>query len=289
MWKIYHLFLALLLVSCSSEPRERFGDPKGEQYVARGRALANGLAACGHCHGRRPEPTSVLEGGRSSYDRYGEVLAPNLTPDSSGLSAWDSSDIMTAVRSSLGREGERLSKEAHAGFEWISDEDLLSIVAYLKALPPHKNKVPRRSVSFWARNTTGFSESHDEIRGFVPTIDPSFEVEHGQYLVEHVARCGRCHNQRGGMLSSEEYLGGGETIKIREGEQTRDQEAPAINASAADGLGDWSQNDIVRYLKTGETPDGRVTDPKFCPWNFYRNADERDLKAIAVYLKSLPQ
>ena len=277
--------LAVLLCGCSSEPRERLGDPVGEQYIGRGRSLARGLAACGFCHGQSPDPASLLVGGRACYDKYGEVKAANLTADSSGIGSWNTGDIMTAVRSSLGPDGRQLSKDVHAGFEWMSDEDLLSIIAYLKVLPPVVNEVERRDVPFWERNTTGFSESHDEIKGFVPSIDPSFRGEYGQYLVEHVARCGVCHNRRGGLIDSSEYLGGGELIKTDQGEKY----APAINASPADGLGDWSQGDIVRYLKSGETPDGRSSDPNFCPWNFYKNAGDQDLTAMAAYLKSLPQ
>ena len=265
------LILPLVLVwACSSEPRDRLGDPKGEQYLVRGRSLVRGLAACGYCHAQRPEPTSLFSGGRPFFDKYGEVRAPNLTPGAGGIGAWSTEDIMAAVRSSMRPDGERLSKEAHAGYEWIADEDLLSIIAYLRTLPPIANEVPRRKISFWKRNTTGFMESHDELRGFVPAIDRSRQGEYGRYLVDHVARCGACHNKRGGLLAGDEYLGGGEQIKAGEEEKF----APAINGSSSEGLGDWSAGDIVHYLKTGETPDGRRSDPAFCPWNFYQNADD---------------
>jgi len=269
---------------CSSPPRENLGDPQGAEYVARGRMLVRGLAACGFCHGQTADPASVLVGGRTVYDRHGEAAAPNLTPHADGLAGWSAADIMIAVRSSLGRSDEPLSRDVHEGYEWMADEDLMSIAAYLKSQPPLPNRVDRRSLGFWSRNIDGYSETRDRILGYIPRINPAFPVEYGKYLTDHVARCGACHNQRGGLILDYKYLGGGETVRTSAG----DKPAPGLTGSADDGLGGWSQGEIVHYLKTGERPDGGRSDPDFCPWRFYGAGEDRDLRAIAAYLKSLP-
>ncbi|WP_053732962.1 hypothetical protein [Nocardia sp. NRRL S-836] len=53
------------------------------------------------------------------------------------------------------------------------------------------------------------------------------------------------------------------------------------------GIGSWSEDDIVRALRTGVTPDGRVLF-LFAPHTFFANMADSDAKALAKYLKSLP-
>ncbi|NDC38520.1 MAG: alcohol dehydrogenase, partial [Proteobacteria bacterium] len=52
-------------------------------------------------------------------------------------------------------------------------------------------------------------------------------------------------------------------------------------------LGAWSEDEIIKYLRTGQTPGGRAVDDRFCPVGFYRNADQADLVAIAKFLKTV--
>lgn len=85
-------------------------------------------------------------------------------------------------------------------------------------------------------------------------------------------------------MRGEKYLEGGRTISSDLGEKV----APAINGSRVYGLGEWTEAQIVAYLKTGIGPDGSVSDSKFCPTGFYRNASDEDLTAIARYLRTVP-
>ncbi len=275
------LIPAILLLVSACSPK---GDgvevlpPQDAKSLARGKELVNGLAACGYCHGGRSEPGSLPVGGRVYKDRYGEVRAANITPARSGIGEWSVPEIARAVRSSRAKDGRYLSEQAHEGYEWMSDRDLLSIAAYLQSLPPIENDVERRTVSRWARNTTGFFEHHDEQDGFVPELPRKYQAAYGKYLIDHVARCGSCHNSQKTMFSEELYLAGGQAIESG-GEQ---KVAPAL--SGDDSAAKWSEDQIVHYLRTGETPDGRTVDPGFCPVNFYGHAADGDLRAIAAYL-----
>ena len=53
------------------------------------------------------------------------------------------------------------------------------------------------------------------------------------------------------------------------------------------GLGEWGEADIVRALRTGERPDGRVLAPMM-PWRSYAALTDEDALAVAAYLKGLP-
>ncbi|MGI6524084.1 MAG: c-type cytochrome [Bdellovibrionota bacterium] len=270
------MVLASVISSCSPNPEPiNVGVPQDQAYLTRGRELVKGLASCGLCHGASPDPQSPLIGGRTFKDRYGAVNAPNLTPDKTGLADWSAVEIITAIRSSIGKNGEELSEEMHEGYEWISDQDALAIVAYLKALPPVENKVERRKLNWWQRNITGMFESREVQSGFVPAIDPKYKAEYGKYLTEHVARVEQC------LMPKEEespwysfILGGGKST----------------DGAAEKRFKDWSVDEIVYFLQTGESPTtkggDRYLDAGTCPVKFYRNAAEADLNAMATYLKS---
>lgn len=273
----------LLLGACSTPSPEPISQPLDERYIVRGRELVAGLATCGYCHGLKSSPDSPLAGGRLQSDLYGELAAPNLTPARTGIKDWSSDAILAALRAGASEDVEIFSPEVHRGYEWMSDEDALSIVAYIKLLDPVEHEVERREVSSIDRNTVGFWVGQQAHVGYVPEINKRFSVSYGRYLVDHVARCQSCHNGQAGIISDEGYLEGGKTVRSDRGEAV----APGLGGSFTNGLGAWSEEDIVRYLRSGMTIQRKYVDPAFCPTNFYRNASETDLISIARFLKSL--
>jgi mono/diheme cytochrome c family protein len=243
--------------------------------------LTKGLAACGFCHGEKPSPSSLLIGGREFTDRYGPVKAPNLTPSRSGLKDWSVDDIINVLRGARAPDGSYRSRSAHDGYEWMSTDDLLSIVSYLQTLPSIEHDIERRSVGFFRRNTVGFTEGARWVKGYTPTLPSSSSHAYGRYLVRHVARCNACHDGPSEIFSQGSLLSGGRPIRFGELEK----DAPSIAPTPLNGIGDWSTEQIVTYLQTGADPDGKRSDPRMCPTPFYSQAAPEDLLAIATYLK----
>ncbi|RMG42364.1 MAG: hypothetical protein D6719_06550 [Candidatus Dadabacteria bacterium] len=277
------VFLICCLVNCSPRPGditiEHIDNP---EVLSRGRHLVRGLAACGICHATEASPDAVLTGGRQMEDSYGKVVAPNLTPARSGLYGWKAVDIVNVLRLSKKPGGERILSDAHIGYEWLSDNDAYAIAAYLRSLPPIEKYNPRRSVSFFKRNTRGLFKTKREVKGYVPDLNPHNTAAYGAYLVDHVARCGYCHNTPGDLFNDEVYLGGGKTISFN----GKSRVAPAITPSEIDGIGAWSKEELVAFLRTGLTPDNKRVDPQFCPVHFFAQASREELNAIAEYLKN---
>jgi len=276
------LLLLIAGAGCSSTVNDPLGLPTEGGEVERGRSLVKGLAACGSCHGERKTPEALLSGGSPVFDRYGEVHASNITPAQSGLGEWTPRHVISVLRGGPSRDGKQLSREVHKGYEWMSDVDLLAIVSYLRTLPPIENDVPRRKVGFIKRNTVGFFDVQREVRGHVPEIDKRQPLAYGKYLADNVARCASCHNSPGGFFTGEGYFEGGKTIQTTKGQKV----APNITNSEVYGIGAWTQEDVINYLRTGATPDGSRSDPDFCPTRFYKNAEESDLVDLARYLKA---
>ena len=268
------------LAACTETPPDGVRPPNNSEWVMRGAHLVKGLAACGNCHGEGRSPQAVLTGGLTFVDRYGEVVAPNLTPHKDGLKSWSDDELLRVMRGGLTPDERQVSNEAHEGYQWMSDSDLFAIVAYLRTLPPLPGKTERRELGFIERNTTGFLDVQRQQQGGVADIPVRFNVARGKYLVDHVARCGSCHNSEGSLYSGEGYLAGGLVIKRDDEERI----APSLQSTMVTGLGSWSRDDLVRYLQTGETAEGRHIDQRFCPVGFYKNAEPTDLEDIASFL-----
>ncbi len=111
-------------------------------------------------------------------------------------------------------------------------------------------------------------------------------AERGKYLAT-IMDCNGCHTPGAltGKPDMARYLGGAMSGFGVPGagvfypsNLTPDQET---------GLGSWSEKDIVKALRTGERPDGRMLSPVM-PYMSYAKMTDEDAWALAVYLKSLP-
>ena len=52
------------------------------------------------------------------------------------------------------------------------------------------------------------------------------------------------------------------------------------------GIGNWTEADFIRSMKTGLTPDGRVLDAQM-PWDAFQKITDRDLKSLWAYLRTI--
>lgn len=176
-----------------SQPDLYFADDKEvEALFKKGGYLVNHVAACGQCHSsgyRNP-----LSGGESFADEFGEVLSANITPDEqTGIGSWTIKDIVSALRTSVGKDEALLSIEAHKNYRWLSDEDARAIAVYLFSVKPVENSVKRRELSSFSASSFGLFAKHEKNQGYVPAMNKNDKLRYGQYLSDIVARCTDCH------------------------------------------------------------------------------------------------
>ncbi|HEX7081312.1 MAG TPA: c-type cytochrome [Gammaproteobacteria bacterium] len=114
--------------------------------------------------------------------------------------------------------------------------------------------------------------------------DRAAQLARGKYLVETIAGCGNCHTPHleDGKLDETMAYAGEFVI-----------EEPVFTAYAANitpdmetGIGSWSEEDIVKALREGVRPDGRVLGPPM-PFHFYNKMSDTDAYAIAAYIKTV--
>jgi mono/diheme cytochrome c family protein len=262
--------------------------------IERGRYLAV-AADCSACHtapGGQP-----FAGGLGIDSPLGAIYSTNITPDrASGIGNFTLDDFDRAVRRGIDDEGVTLYPAMpYPSYARMSDEDIAALYDYFMhgvapvARRAQADGIPwplsiRWPVAIWRKL---FAPSPD-----APPFDASRyanpEVARGAYLVQGPGHCGSCHTPRTLTLrekalddSSDAYLAGGQKIG--------GWIAVNLRGNAADGLGNWSKDDIVETLRTARNSGQAVIG---APMNDVivhstQNLSDTDLRAIASYLKTL--
>jgi mono/diheme cytochrome c family protein len=108
-------------------------------------------------------------------------------------------------------------------------------------------------------------------------------LERGKYLMEGVVACGNCHMARGdkGQPLPAKGLSGGMVFD----EAPFKAVASNITPDVETGIGGWTDAQLIKAIREGVRPDGRLIGPPM-PMGFYRNISDADVAAIVAYLRS---
>jgi mono/diheme cytochrome c family protein len=251
--------------------------------IERGRYLAS-AADCEGCHtkpGGKP-----FAGGVVLDTPFGKLVGPNITPDrDAGIGAWTDDEFVAALHEGRGRGGIRLFPAMpYPVYTRMTREDALAIRAYLQTVEPASDKVEpnqlpfplsiRLNMAVW--NALNFTPGRLQ-----PDASKSPEWNRGRYLVDALSHCGTCHTPKN-------LLGADKTSAYLQGGVLQGWFAPNITADNRKGIGRWSIDELVDYLKTGTNPDAIATgDMSEEVVHSSSHLNDDDLKAIAVYLKSV--
>jgi mono/diheme cytochrome c family protein len=273
--------LACALVAVPAAAQK--GNP-GFAEIQRGRYLTI-AGDCIACH--TAKGGEEFAGGRAIPTPFGTLYGPNLTPDiETGLGGWTEEQFITAMTEGIGPEGQHYYPAfPYPYFTKVKREDLQAIWAYLNTLEPVYKPEPENELMwpFSMREVMiGWNTLFFEQEEFTPNPEKSAEWNRGAYLVEGLAHCGACHTPRN-------VFGAAEEDQPLAGASIQDWYAPNLGPDLQSGLGDWSEEDIVRYLKTGTTGEVFAAGlmAEVVEYSTSRMAIE-DLEAIATYLKDFP-
>ena len=271
-----------LFVATSATAGE--SDPQEFTQIERGRYLAV-LSDCVSCH-TVPGSNRPFAGGRAIETPFGNILAPNITPDpETGIGSWSDDAFDAAIRKGLRRNGSRLYPAMpYTAYTKMSREDVLAIRAYLNTVTPVRNAVDanalpfpfniRASMRVW--NMLYFNQGD-----YKPDAKKPAEWNRGAFLVDGPGHCGACHTPK-------TFLGGDKTDEYLRGSFLQGWSAPDITGDSRVGLGAWSAEDLVAYLKSGHNRVSAATGPMAEVVTLStEHMTDPDLRAIATYLKSL--
>lgn len=257
---------------------------------ARGKYLAENEAACVDCHSP-PDWTKhdspIPEGMEGAGEDFsimqglpGHVVAPNLTPDTeTGSGNWSDDALARAIREGIGHDGRALfPMMPYEAYRHLSDEDLASIIVFLRSLPPVRNPLPKTEIIFPVKYL--IRSTPQPITAPVPAPDLSDQVKRGAYLVM-IAGCKDCHTpmDRGAPLPNMELAGG----QIFNGPWGR--VATANLTPDPSGIPYYDEALFLQVIRTGYVR-ARIIN-QIMPWRPYSGMTDDDLKAIFAYLKTV--
>ena len=119
----------------------------------------------------------------------------------------------------------------------------------------------------------------------VPAAAQPDKAKRGEYLAT-IMDCAGCHTPGAltGKPDAARHLGGSEIGFELPGLGIF--YPPNLTSDRETGLGAWSEADIVKAVRTGARPDGRMLAPVM-PYHNYGRLTDADASALAAYLRSL--
>jgi mono/diheme cytochrome c family protein len=257
------------------------------------------LAAAGDCTACHTAPGGeAFAGGLPIASPIGTIYSTNITPDrDTGIGDYSLEDFDRAVRHGITPDGGTLYPAMpYPSYIRMTDQDIRAMYAYfmrgVTAIRADNRGTDiawplsmRWPLGIWRKT---FAPS-PQTAGFEPGRYKDEKIARGAYLVQGPGHCGSCHTPRAPTLnekaldeSGAEYLAGGQIID--------GWLAVNLRGNAADGLGSWSEQDIVDLLKTGRNPHHAVVGQAMADVveHSTQHLTDADLHAIAAYLKTLP-
>ena len=251
---------------------ETIAVPADQASIARGQHVAT-IHICQHCH------LDNFSGQTTRVPGLVTLSLPNLTSGAGGVGATNTDEEwVRAIRHGVGQDGRGLALMPSQVFYYLSDEDLGALIAYLKSLPPVDNQMPPTDLGPLGRVMLALGQLPPEIVPNVTAIDhdgphpvapePGVTVEYGKYLAR---TCSLCHGTNFN----------GRTI--RQG----DKVYVALNLTRGGEMIGWSEEQFMATMRTGVTPSGKQL-IDFMPWEYFGQMTDDELKAVWMYLQSLP-
>ena len=258
------------------------------ERLKRGAYLAEHVAGCTVCHTPHedgPNGSEIVPSKKGSGQVFpiaglpGTLIAPNITPDpETGVGNFTDDQLARAIREGISHDGQTLfPMMPYAHYRRMSDEDLASVIVYIRALPPLRNPLPRTDIHFPVKYLVrGVPEPVRE----TVQADLSTPVSRGEYLV-NLSVCSECHTPRKrGRPDSSMKFGGGQAF-----DDSGKIVSPNITPDAT-GIGNYTEDMFVKVMRTGYV--GKRQLSTAMPWQFYGGQTEEDLKAMYAYLRTLP-
>ncbi|PUA44385.1 alcohol dehydrogenase [Pseudomonas protegens] len=263
-----------------------------QALVQQGEYLAR-AGDCVACH--TAKDGKPFAGGLPMETPIGVIYSTNITPDKTGIGDYSFEDFDQAVRHGVAKGGSTLYPAMpFPSYARVSDADMQALYAYfMKGVAPvardnQDSDIPwplsmRWPLSIWRWMFAPSVETPALAAGSDPVIS------RGAYLVEGLGHCGACHTPRA-LTMQEKALSASEGSAFLSGSAPLEGWiAKNLRGDHQDGLGSWSEEQLVQFLKTGRSDRsavfGGMSDVVVHSMQYL---SEADLTAIARYLKSLP-
>jgi mono/diheme cytochrome c family protein len=262
----------------------------GTRLIQQGEYLAH-AADCVACHSA--PGGAAYAGGRGMGSPLGVMYSTNITPDpDTGIGRYTLQDFDRALRAGIARDGHHLYPSMpYPSYSKVSDADIAALYAYfMKAVKPvhqpnRPDDIPWYYNVRWAMPLWNMVYLHNGAYQNDPGHDAQWN--RGAYLVQGLGHCGACHTPRGRLYAEAALTQQGR--EYLSGASLDNWSAADLTGDAAFGLGRWSEQQIVQFLKSGHNDQGTAFGSMIDAINYSTQfLTDQDNQAIAHYLKSLP-
>jgi mono/diheme cytochrome c family protein len=267
------------------------------EKIERGKYLANHVAMCIDCHSTRDWtkfsgpviPGTEGKGGENfgpALGLPGNIYVKNITP--AGIGNWSDGEIIRAITQGVNKDNKALFPiMPYNSFNRMTQEDIESLVAYIRTLKPIENKVPETDLDF----PMNIIVKTIPLKSYIPSkpVNMNDSVSYGKYLVA-IASCGDCHTpaEKGEPVAGMMFGGGAEFKTpwglVRSANITPDNET---------GIGTWDKASFIHAFKQYASEKGQniqVDSNSFnsiMPWTLYAGMTEEDISCIYNYLRTV--
>ena len=256
------------------------------QQVRHGEYLAR-AGDCIGCHTARGG--AAYAGGRGIRTPFGDLYAPNITPDrQTGIGDWNADDFWRAMHHGRSRDGSFLYPAfPYPNYTLVTRADADALFAYLRSLPPVRRPNQEHELRFPynQRLLLGLWRALYFRPGtYQPDPEQSAAWNRGAYLVQGLGHCNACHANRNVLGATETGAGlAGGLIPIL------NWYAPSLASDRESGVGDWPPEELARLLKTGVSAHGAVFGPMAeVVRQSLQHLTDSDIAAMVDYLKARP-
>jgi mono/diheme cytochrome c family protein len=257
------------------------------QVINRGEYLAR-AGDCVACH--TTPNGKAFAGGRPMVTPFGALYVPNITPDDdTGIGKWTADDFYRMMHKGVSKDGTLLYPAMpFASYTKVTRDDSDAIFSYLMSVTPVKQQNRPHELQFPFNNRDlllGWRTLYFKEGEYKADTQQSAEWNRGAYLVQGLGHCAMCH-------TAINALGGSSESKAFEGGMIPNQNwyAPSLTSNREAGLGNWELQDIADLLQVGASHRGTTYGPMAeVVYNSLQYLSDEDVKAMAVYLKALPQ
>jgi len=259
------------------------------ERLARGQYLVNGVVGCLECHSEHDwkAPGAPVVAGKAGAGQIfpleglpGRIVAPNITPDrETGTGRWTDDQLARVIREGISHDGRALFPlMPYQRFRTMSDEDLASVVVYIRTLPTVRNPLPATEIIFPVKYL--IRNEPQPVTEPVPQPDSSSAVKRGEYMVR-MGGCVDCHTpQHKGQYDMTMAFAGGFHLKGPWGDVT----GPNITPDPS-GISYYDETLFLEVMRTGRVKARDLN--SIMPWSWFRNMTDDDLKAIFAYLRTV--
>jgi cytochrome c2 len=261
--------------------------------IEQGTKLASML--CKSCHYN--EQTKKFTGRELiEAPQFGKIFSRNITQDAiAGISSWTDGELIYFIRTGIRRDGRYIPPYMPKLIN-ISDEDLYSIIAFLRSgntwVQPDNTRQPDADPSFLTKFlvTIGAFKPFPYPTKKIEGPDTTNKIKWGQYIALYQLECYACHSQD---FSKNDYFNPGKSLGFFGGGNKMFDESKHeiftlnITPDEATGIGKWTEDEFVQAIRFGKLP-GEQPALRY-PMIPYANLTETEAKAVYAYLRTVPK